>query len=300
MKYSELIKLIDMKLTTPEEVVAMEKTKARVSSELAGVTRDFDDSYKIAIYLLKIDHIFSNEIIAKTEEVKTTHIKFKEDQDRIEKMHRENRDFLENKFKEDKQQIEIDLEEFFKDINLFDNQTHITEYENVLSTINYNLDRVVIMKARIDRNLLDEELLFDYRMGTFELYDLCVSKLNKLAVLWVNIESFYETRKEMIHSFSEDIDVPGYIGMFIDIAEKVNQNKHNLKTNEEIILKMSKILEDDIESTNGFLKITHKVIEAPYPMDDALKEIVENILGTKAMEPSCREILFTFYSKKSK
>ena len=61
---------------------------------------------------------------------------------------------------------------------------------------------------------------------------------------------------------------------------------------------MNKILEDDIENINTFLVIIHKVILSPKPMNDDLRKEVMEVLENKSVEQSCREILFTYFSKK--
>jgi hypothetical protein len=76
-KYSKIHKLIDKRLNSPEELVEMEKVKNYMSNELFSIQKDFDDAYKIYIYLFKIDHYFSDTLINKTEEAMKRHIRFK-------------------------------------------------------------------------------------------------------------------------------------------------------------------------------------------------------------------------------
>ena len=102
-KFGELIKMIDVKLTTPEELVEMEqKTNAKVASELSVVHRRFEDAYKIYIFLIKIGHLFTDDLINKTVEAMKRTKKYQVDSERVDKMHKENREFLENKFKNEK------------------------------------------------------------------------------------------------------------------------------------------------------------------------------------------------------
>ena len=62
---------------------------------------------------------------------------------------------------------------------------------------------------------------------------------------------------------------------------------------------MSKILEDDIDNIVHFLNIIHQVIESPKPLNEDLKKEVLDILDSKSMETSCRDILFNYFSKKT-
>lgn len=77
-KYGELKKLIDHRVLTPEEIADMEKVKLNMVYETNVIHRDFEDSFKIIFYLLSIDHIFSDHLISKTDEVIKTQKKFKD------------------------------------------------------------------------------------------------------------------------------------------------------------------------------------------------------------------------------
>ena len=170
-KFGELIKMIDIKLTTPEELVEMEqKTKVKVGSELSIVHRRFEDAYKIYIFLIKIGHFFTDDLIGKTVEAMKRMRKYQADSERVDKMHKENREYLENKFKTEKKEIEDDIDAYLQEVNLLDFQTHINEYDNVLSII-FNLEeQIPIFIERIERNIKDEELLFDYKLEGFDKF----------------------------------------------------------------------------------------------------------------------------------
>jgi hypothetical protein len=71
--------MIDKKISTPDDVVNMDATKAYVQTELLSLGKEFDDSYRIYIFLIHIDNIFSENIISKTEEMKKRFDKFKKD-----------------------------------------------------------------------------------------------------------------------------------------------------------------------------------------------------------------------------
>ena len=299
-KFGELIKMIDVKLTTPEELVEMEqKTNAKVASELSVVHRRFEDAYKIYIFLIKIGHLFTDDLINKTVEAMKRTRKYQVDSERVDKMHKENREFLENKFKNEKKEIEDDIDAYLQEVNLLDFQTHINEYDNVMMIIMNLEDKVPKFIERIERNIKDEELLFDYKMEGFEKFNIGKNKLDKLSILWKNIREFYEERKTLIHNFTEDVDIEYYNTIFNEIQTAVVVNKQNLQKEEEIVGKMSKILEDDIDNIVHFLNIIHQVIESPKPLNEDLKKEVLDILDSKSMETSCRDILFNYFSKKT-
>ena len=269
-RFSQLLKMIEKKLTTPQEVVEMEKTKMKVSSEYSSIIRDFEDSYKIFLFLIKSDDIFSLDIINKTTEGIRRYNKYKQESEKIENMHRAQREQIEEKFAKEKEELEQDINKYLEEINLLDNQTHINEYGNVVATLEYLEDKTPKFEERIERNIEDDELLHDYKNEGFENFNLAKNKLSKLGVLWRNIQSFYEERKVLIHNFSEEVDIEQYLETFKEIDAIVSNNRRGLRKEEEIVGKMSKILEDDIENINTFLVIIHKVILSPKPMNDDL------------------------------
>ena len=145
-----------------------------------------------------------------------------------------------------------------------------------------------------------EELLFDYKNEGFEDYNLCKKKLEKLYILWENIEKFYEERKLLIHNFNENIEIEHYINFFGQIDSEIKNNKKDLAKGEEIIGKLSGTVETDIFNITNFLDIIQRVIESPVPFSEDLKKEVMEAWENKSIEQSCREILFSYYSKKSK
>jgi len=125
-------------------------------------------------------------------------------------------------------------------------------------------------------------------------------KLEKLYILWENIEKFYEERKLLIHNFNENIEIEHYINFFGQIDSEIKNNKKDLAKGEEIIGKLSGTVETDIFNITNFLDIIQRVIESPVPFSEDLKKEVMEAWENKSIEQSCREILFSYYSKKSK
>ena len=77
-KYSELKKLIDHRVLTPEEIAEMEKIKLNMVYETNVIHRDFEDSFKIIFYMLSSDLIFTDNLIYKTDEVIKAQKKFRD------------------------------------------------------------------------------------------------------------------------------------------------------------------------------------------------------------------------------
>lgn len=78
-RYNKMFKSIDKRLNTPEELVEMDKIKANLVNDVALIQKEFDDAYKVYFYLFSSDHIFTENLINKTEEMIKRHLKYKKD-----------------------------------------------------------------------------------------------------------------------------------------------------------------------------------------------------------------------------
>jgi hypothetical protein len=76
---NKLHRLIDRKITTPDELVEMDALKTLVNTEVLNLGKNLDDANKIYFFLITSDNLFSDNIIQKTEEMKKRHDKFKKD-----------------------------------------------------------------------------------------------------------------------------------------------------------------------------------------------------------------------------
>ncbi len=299
-KYNQFIKQIDVKIYTPEELVKIEKLKIQINANFMATIHDYEDGDKILMFLLKEDDIFPIEFSTKICEGIKKFYKFKSDQKKIDKTHADIREQMENNFKKERAELEEEMKNYQNEINLLDNQIHISDYVNVFSNIKYLESKLSKLDERIEKSMKTEELLFDYKNEGYEEYNMCKKKLEKLSILWENIEKFYEERKVLIHNFSENIEIEHYINFFGQIDSEIKNNKSELSKGEEIIGKLSKTVEDDIYNITNFLTIIQKVIETPVPFSEDFKKEVIEASENKSIEQSCREILFSYYSKKSK
>ena len=160
-------------------------------------------------------------------------------------------------------------------------------------------DEKILQLIPKSENYIQYMLEILFKIPRTEKFNIGKNKLDKLSILWKNIREFYEERKTLIHNFTEDVDIEYYNTIFNEIQTAVVVNKQNLQKEEEIVGKMSKILEDDIDNIVHFLNIIHQVIESPKPLNEDLKKEVLDILDSKSMETSCRDILFNYFSKKT-
>ena len=299
-KYNQFIKQIDVKIYTPEELVKIEKLKIQINTNFMAAIHDYEEGDKIFMFLLKEDDIFPLEFTSKICDGIKKFYKFKSDQKRIDKIHSDIREQMENNFKKERAELEEDMKNYQDEINLLDNQIHISDYVNVFENIKYLTTKLSKLDERIEKSVKTEELLFDYKNEGFEEYTMCKKKLEKLSILWENIEKFYEEKKVLIHNLSENIEIEHYINFFGQIDTEIKNNKSDLKKGEEIIGKLSKTVEDDIYNLTKFLDILQRVIDSPIPLSIDLKKEVMEATENKGIEQSCREILFSYYSKKSK
>ena len=158
------------------------------------------------------------------------------------------------------------------------------------------------MEQEIKKSIKDEELLMDFKNEGFDNFNAAKVKLLKLSILWENIQAFYREKKLLIHNFNEDIDLDGedgYIYIFDEIRTKIEQNRKGLNRGEEVIINMSKTIEDEINHISDFLRVVKRVFEAEPPIDEDLRADVMIAFEDKKIEQSCRETLFAIFSRKS-
>ena len=300
LKYKELTQIQNVKLLTPEDVVEMEqKIKLKASSELSEIHRSNEDAYKIFLYLIKIDHIFSDELINTTCNIVKASNKYKSVIEKINTTYKEDREELEAQFMLFKHEIENDIEMYINDIDVLDTQTRINEYDKVLSIIEALEMKQQSYEERIRRVVKEEELLFEVKIEGYDMYELGKRKLMRLGVLWRSVKEFYEVRKALICKFNENVNFDYYNNVFNEINNKVNENRKGLNKGEDVVGKISKVLIDDIVSVCNFLRVVQQVIIAQEPLKEELKREVIDILDSKRMETSCREILFNYFSRKT-
>ena len=302
-KFIQIIKKIDVKLNSPQEVVDMENIKNNVNIEITNIVNSYEDSYKIMLFLVKENDYFNDSVIQKICLGMKNYYKFKRDKERVDKIHAENRSALEVIFYQERKQLEEKIELYVNEVNKLDQQTHITEYDKVNAIILYlKEDLTVELDAEINKSIKDEELLMDFKNEGFENYNFAKNKLFKLSVLWENIQAFYREKRLLIHNFNEDIELEGeegYIFIFDEIKTKTEQNRKDLKKGEEVIINLSKIIEDEISHISDFLAVVKRVFETEPPLDDELRADVMMAFEDKKIEQSCRETLFAIFSKKS-
>ena len=299
-KFNSFLRQLDVKINTPEELVRIEKLKIQLNVSFMNAIHNYEDGDKILMFLLKEDDIFSSEFSTKICEGIRKFYKFKSEQKRIDKIHSDIRETLENNFRKERAELEEKMISLQNEINLLDKQIHITDYVNVFENIKFLKAELIKFDEQLALSMKSEELLFDYKNEGYEDYNLCKKKLEKLAILWENIEKFYEEKKVLIHNYSDEIEIEHYIKFFGQIDTEIKNNKKELNKGEEVIGKLSKTVEDDIYNIINLLDVTQRVFETNPPYTEEFgKEVVE-MCENKSIEKSCREFLFSYFSKKRK
>ena len=299
-KFNQFLRELDIKINTPEELVRIEKYKIQINLSFMNVIHMYEDGDKILMFLLKEDDIFPADFSIKICEGIRKFYKFKSEQKRIDKIHADIREQLENNFKKERAELEEEMINYQNEINLLDKQIHITDYVNIFANIKYLQSKLSKLDEKILNSLKSEELLFDYKNEGYEDYNMCKKKLEKLSILWENIEKFYEEKKVLIHNFSENIETEYYIKLFNQINSDIKNNKKDLVKGEEVIGKLSKNVEDDIDNITNVLDIIQRVNETPPPFSEEFKKEISEASDNKSIERSCREVLFNLFSKKNK
>lgn len=145
-------------------------------------------------------------------------------------------------------------------------------------------------KLRIENNFKDEEKLFSFKLNTFEEFESLLAKLDKYSVFWQKAFAFYEIKKPVILCFSEELDFLSIINQFNEIEKVVAANRAKAKKDEDTLIKMSKILEDDLEITREFILLSYNILIVDN-LDDNLRMKIIEMLDSKKLEQSCKLII---------
>jgi hypothetical protein len=143
---------------------------------------------------------------------------------------------------------------------------------------------------RIENNYQDEEKLFSFKLNTFEEFDRLLIKLEKYSVFWQKAYAFYEMKKPVILCFSEELDFLSIINQFNEIEKILASNRAKAKKEEETLIKMSKILEDDLDLTREFILLSYNILIVDN-LDDNLRMKIIEMLESKKLEQSCKLII---------
>lgn len=191
----------------------------------------------------------------------------------MDQSHNTDRKNIEQKFKEDKRDLDEKTLQFLFKVNKLDNMIHINEYNDYLDYINTLNSCVPDFKNRIERNIVEEELLFSFIPSEFKNWDIAIKKLFKLSAFWENTKLFYDKKNDIMSNFSKDLELLNYIDEFNNIKKAIYISKGDV--NEEFYVKINKIVDDDITVMIEFLNICNNIVE------DEINKINFHVLGTK-------------------
>lgn len=309
--YDQILGMIKEKIETPEDAVSMMNKYLIIEDKEKECMKRVEYIISIFDYLLKANVLFSEELILKSSEALENKDKYLNESKKIEEMHEKNIETLNKKIYTERIQIKSDIINFLKEIQGLNEQIHITEYDLVNKIIKSLTSKLMVIQEKISKNRKDVENLnkaqthldLDEAEGEninhpFSLIKKGEHKLTKLRILWENAQKFYIERKEMIKCFNEESNVEYFQNLFGGIAIEVLENRENLLKDEEIVQKLSKILEDDIDNILTFLNAANELIHCSLPMDENLRGYILEVIESKQIEASCRDILAKIYKKK--
>ena len=186
--------------------------------------------------------------------------------------------------------MEKEIQEFYDEINSLDLDIHINLYEAMNEKIN-NLDgKVEPFTNKIENNLIDEEKIFSFKMNTFDDHDKMLKKLSKYSILWKKANNYYDIKKQLILSFSEKLEFLKIVNQFNEIEKILTSNRLNSKKDEETLVKVSKIIEDDLDTTRDFILLIYNIFSVD-ALDDGLRHKIIEMLESKKLEQSCKLII---------
>ncbi len=182
------------------------------------------------------------------------------------------------------------MKKYYNSINSLDLDIHINNNELVVEKIKKLQNQIDIFNNRIENIFKDEEKLFSFKLNGFEEFDVILEKLEKYSIFWNKAQAFYEIKKPVILSFSDDLDFLNIINQFNEIEKIISANKAKAKKEEETLIKMSKLLEDDLEITREFILISYNILVVEN-LDDNLRLKIIAMLENKKLEESCKVII---------
>ena len=184
-------------------------------------------------------------------------------------------------------------------VNQLDSCVHVTDYDTYLELITELEEYIEGYKNRIERSLFDEELLFSYQLaGTYENWKNAHAKIQKLSLFWHKASVFYEHKKNFLLNFTLDINLDYSIDMLSDIEVAIKGNKKGIKKNEEVLVRITKILEEDINFFKDFLILCKTLMDSVY-LEEHLKSKLLDIEDNKKLDPGCKQTLKIICSYKN-
>lgn len=87
--------------------------------------------------------------------------------------------------------------------------------------------------------------------------------------------------------------------MIAKLQNTLVTNKSKLRKEEEIVHKLTKIVEEDIEIFKEFLKTANDVISSDMNLDPEIRQKVTELMESRKLDPTCKDILYFYYARKN-
>jgi hypothetical protein len=147
------------------------------------------------------------------------------------------------------------------------------------------------IKDRIEINMKDEELLFNYKLGNFEHFDKSIARLELHSVIWKSAKTYFDLKKHIIYDFNIEMNFSEYIETICGIEKKVENNKElAVKDGIEIVPKHSKLVKDDLIRLREFLIAINGILHSEELSEELTHKIVL-LLESRKLDTSLRQIL---------
>jgi hypothetical protein len=89
------------------------------------------------------------------------------------------------------------------------------------------------------------------------------------------------------------------LDMINDLKSSLNENKLKLRKEEEIVFRLTKIVDEDIDIFKEFLQTANDVINSEDKLDEEVKKKVTELMESRKLDPTCKDILFFYFVKKN-
>ncbi len=167
---------------------------------------------------------------------------------------------------------------------------HITEYDIITNYIIEIEKKVDPFQNRIQFLLKNEELLFNFKSNSFDDFEKTLIKLTKYSSFWKKATAFYEHKKSFVLNFSEESDISGTIEFLNETYRALYELKPKIRKDEDALNKCMGLLEEDVLFFKELILTINNILVATEINED-LKYRIMNLLDSKKLEPSSRQIL---------
>lgn len=167
---------------------------------------------------------------------------------------------------------------------------HLNSYDTTVHLIEELQNKIESFNSRIAVILKNEDMLFNYKLNSFEEYDKSLLKLEKYSIFWKKVQMFYDMKKNFITNFQVDLnDFTNKIEWVkLDIESFIDEMKSKLKKEEENFL--LHCFGYDIDTFIDVVSTLKDILEVS-ELDGELRNKILYFLNDKKLENGYKQIL---------